>query len=209
MSCINQYASRGNIFVMVLFMLLTVGQSNADATIMTDSHFYFYDFSSYSVDRDNSFLWMRWPKLETDITCLAPATSGGIELAIFDMNFMFYPYILDRWITEYDLDYLGVGVTGPYPFTVFHQSGLEPVQWAWGAGQALLDPEHYYQALLIDYANAGTWQFDMPLVALGSQSGIMATPFVSGRETPEPSTIFLLGAGLIGLAGIGRKRFKK
>jgi len=32
---------------------------------------------------------------------------------------------------------------------------------------------------------------------------------VNGRPVPEPTTMLFLGAGLVGLAGFGRKKFKK
>jgi hypothetical protein len=55
------------------------------------------------------------------------------------------------------------------------------------------------------------WQFgdaDGIVGGVPSNSGFEEI-IVRYQSVPEPATIFLLGAGLVGLAGFGRKRFKK
>ena len=48
-----------------------------------------------------------------------------------------------------------------------------------------------------------------PLYPLNEEAMAVGSLHIDKAPVPEPVTIILLGAGLIGLAGIGRKKFKK
>jgi len=52
--------------------------------------------------------------------------------------------------------------------------------------------------------NPSGYEGDLPVIALNLQAEV-----VSGQPIPEPGTILLLGSGLIGLAGYGRKKLIK
>ena len=67
------------------------------------------------------------------------------------------------------------------------------------------------------YGNSGTYYFTSPVTTLKFSDGFLGaisidnlnvTP-ASAAPIPEPATLFLLGSGLIGIAGIGRRKFKK
>jgi hypothetical protein len=115
---------------------------------------------------------------------------------------------------EFIINSLLSTMEGEYWLGGFQQDSSESWNWAtgedwdytnWGEGEAndfYGTGSEQYLALWSKYSGWG-WNDEG---AIGNITGYIAESSATA-PVPEPATIFLLGSGLIGLAGIARKKF--
>lgn len=99
---------------------------------------------------------------------------------------------------NFEFDYSGTGSArkDPLNFTI---------QYLPSGSAVPISPDNFI------VTNANGWNFAMHIAGFTNYGQTTSAFFADGTTTPvpEPGTMLLLGSGLIGLAGWGRKKFRK